>query len=171
MIAPEEDMTEPLVIAATSRTKAVMGMVIYLLLWLPVLYLWYLALNDWDHYLSSPFRRWALPTMTLIYLSTLPLFIKGLRQIFRHGRRIVWIEKDQLVYYDPSHFSVPCKDIATLLPVAGFMGRDAIAVVARDGSRKEFAAFGMSISRDEIMKRLREICGLPEPAPEQAPKD
>jgi hypothetical protein len=94
-----------------------------------------------------------------------------LRQIFRHGRRIVWIEKDQLVYYDPSHFSVPCKDIATLLPVAGFMGRDAIAVVARDGSRKEFAAFGMSISRDEIMKRLREICGLPEPAPEQAPKD
>ena len=163
-------MTERSVIAATSRTKAVMGMVIYLILWLPVLYFWYLALNDWDHLLSSPFRRWALPTMTLLYLSTLPLLIKGLRQIFRHGRRIVWIEKGQLVYYDPSHFSVPCKDIARLLPVAGFMGRDAIAVVTRDGRRKEFAAFGMNISRDEILKRLREICGLPEPALESEQK-
>jgi hypothetical protein len=159
-------MPEPIVIATTSRTRMIGGILVVLACVLPVFYFWYLALSDWDHsFSSSPFRQWGLLTMTLIYLGASPLFIKGFRQIIRHDGRVVWIEKDQLNYYHPSHFSVPCQDIVALLPVAGYMGHDSIAVVTRDGGRKKFIAVGMNISRDEILKRLCDVCGLPEPAP------
>jgi hypothetical protein len=158
-------MAESVVIATTSRARMILGILVVLACVLPVLYFWYLALNDWDRVFSSPFRQWALPTMTLLYLGGWPLFIRGFRQIIRHDGRIVWVAKGRLNYYHPSHFSVPCKDIVALLPVAGYMGHDSIAVVTRDGSRKKFIAVGMNISRDEILKRLCDICGLPKPAP------
>jgi hypothetical protein len=158
---------EPEVIATASRGNVVFLVAVVLGFGTIVAYFWYDAAGDWESFTSSLYRRWALPTLTFLYLSMLPLAARVLSQILLHGQRIVWIEKGQLIYYHPSHFSVPCKDIAALLPAKGIVGRDAIAVITRDGGRKEFAAFGMSISRDEIIRRLRNICGLPDSAPEQ----
>lgn len=162
---------KPEVIATASRANAIFLAAVVLGFGAIVAYFWYDAVGDWESFTSSLYRRWAVPTLTFLYLGMLPLAMRVLRQVALHGPRIVWIENDQLIYYHPSHFSVPCKDIAALLPARGILGRDAIAVVVRGGGRKEFAAFGMSVSRDEILKRLRTVCGLPEPAPEQAPKD
>ena len=164
-------MTKSEVIATTSRAQAALGVIIILIFAAFVVEMWRDASTDFQYYFSSHFRRWSLLGVTGGLLAAVPLAAGGLRQIVYHGRRIVWIEKDRLIYFDPFFFSVACADIAALSPVAGVMGRDAIAVITRDGRRKEFAAFGMSRSRDEILKRLREICGLPEPAPEQAHKN
>jgi hypothetical protein len=155
-------MTESETIARTSRAQATLGITIILIFAAIVLEMWRYAAADFEYFFSSHFRRWSLLGVTAGLLAAVPLAAGGLRQIVYHGRRIVWIERGRLIYFDPFFFSVPCTDIAALLPVTGVMGRDAIAVITRDGRRKEFAAFGMSISRDEIMKRLREICGLPE---------
>ena len=156
---------KPEVIATASRANVVFLVAVVLGFGAIVAYFWHDAAGDWESFASSLYRRWALPTLTFLYLSILPLVARVLRQIILHGRRIIWIEEGQLIYYHPSHFSVPCKDITALLPARGIVGRDAIAVITRDGERKEFAAFGMSISRDEIIRRLRKICGLPKPVP------
>lgn len=158
------------VIATASRANVVFLVTAVLGLGTIVAYFWHDAAGDWESFTSSLYRRWALPTLTFLYLSMLPLVVRVLRQIISHGPRVIWIEKGQLIYYHPSHFSVPCTNIAALLPTSGVMGRDAIAVITRDDERKEFAAFGMNIPRDEILQRLREVCGLPEPALEQPEK-
>jgi hypothetical protein len=153
-------VVESEVIATTSRGKAALGIIIILVFGALVIDMWRYAAADFQYYFSSQFRRWTLLGATAGLLAVVPLAAGGLRQMVYHGRRIVWIENERLIYYDPFFFSVPCADIAALLPVQGFMKRDAIAVITRDGRRKEFAAFGMSIPRDNILKRLRDVLGL-----------
>lgn len=160
-------MTEPVVIATTSHAQIVAGILIIVLFGLPVLYFWYLALNDWDHVFSSPFRRWALPTMTLLYLGVLPVFTKGIRQALRRDGRIVWIEDGRLIFFHPSFFSSPLIGITALSLTCDFWGRDQIRISLRDGEERKFHLGPMSIPASALAKRLREICGLPEPAPEQ----
>lgn len=163
-------MTEPVVIATTSPGRTVAGILIVLLLGLPVLYFWYLALNDWDHFFSSLFRQWGLPTMTLLYLSGLLGFIKIMRQVLRNGGRMVWIEEGVLHFFHPSYFSKPLAEIAALSLTCDFWGRDQIRISLRDGEERKFHLGPMSIPASAIVKRLREICGLPEPASEQETK-
>lgn len=161
-------MAETIVIAGTSRTKIVAGIVIILILGLPVLFFWYLALDDWDHFFSSPFRQWALPTMTLLYLGVWPSFIKFVRQMLRHDGRIVWIEDGRLIFLYSSFFSAPLTEIAAVSLTCDFWGRDQIRLSLRNGEERKFHLGAMSIPPDAIVKRLCEVCSLPEPKPQQA---
>lgn len=157
-------MAEPVIIATTSRGRTVAGIFIVLFLGLPVLYFWYLALNDWDHVFSSPFRRWALPTMTLLYLGAGSIFIKTVQQLLRHGGRTVWIEEGRLNFFYPSYFSEPLTGITAISLTCDFWGRDQIRILLRGGEERKFHLGPMSIPASTIVKRLREIRGLPEPA-------
>lgn len=84
---------------------------------------------------------------------------------------MVWIEDGVLHFFYPSYFSKPLAEIAALSLTCDFLGRDQIRISLRDGEERKFHLGPMSIPPDAIVKRLREVCGLPEPVPEQVQKD
>jgi hypothetical protein len=156
---------EPLVIGTTSRSRAVLGMLIPLGVGVFVAYLWFDAARDWEAFFSSRSSRTGVPTITLLWLVMLGVFVKLLRQNTSHGGRTIWIENGRLIFYYPSYFSVPLADITGLSLTYDFFGRKQVWISLRDGGGRKFYLTAMTASPDAILKRLREACGLPEPAP------
>ena len=159
---------EPEVIATTTPLMA--AWLVFMIVGFGIIDCWaiYEAVSDWERFRSSLYQRWAVPTMTVLYVSLLFMFAKGVRQYVRHGGRIVWVEDGRLIYYDPSHVCVPCSDIVSLTYGTNH-GVPAIGVFTKDGSKKVIRVQGMSISRDEMLRRLQKICGLPDSAVEIPP--
>jgi hypothetical protein len=82
---------------------------------------------------------------------------------------VLWVEDERLIYMDPSVLSVRCDDIVSVSPALS-NGFAAISLSLRDGRQETLLGVNMNIPRDEIIRRLREICGLPAAAPEQPQK-
>jgi hypothetical protein len=158
---------EPQVIATMSRNKALGVVPIILGIGVFVAYLWFDAARDWESFFSDRNSRVGIPTITILWLSMLPIAVKWMRQILSHDARMIWIENGQLVFFYPSYFSAPLTEITALSLTCDFWGRDQARITLRGGSESKFYLTSMSPPPDVIVKRLREICGLPDSAPEK----
>jgi hypothetical protein len=159
---------EPLIIATVPRTRVLVIVLAVLAVGALVIYCWIDAAQDWGDFFSRPYKSWAVPFITLSWFSLLPIAVKGSRQILSHGGRTVWIEDGRLIFFYPSYFSAPLTEIYALSLTCDFWGWDQIRISLRNGGECKFHLARMSIPSDAIVKRLREICGLPEPGPEQS---
>ena len=159
-----------LVIGTTSRTRAVLGLLLPLSLGLFVAYLWFDAAQDWDAFFASRNSYSGVPTITILWLAMLLLFVKLLRENINHQGRTNWIENGRLIFYFPSCYSVPVADITGLSLTYDFFGRKQVWISLKDGGGRKFYLTAMIASPDAILRRLREACGLPELAPESEQK-
>jgi hypothetical protein len=95
-------------------------------------------------------------------LLTLGALISTFRQVVFHQDRLIWIENGQVVWHDPTHFTVPCADIVKVTPGVGgkYFWYDNITFLMRDGSEKVIETDSLQESCDEVVHRLREALGL-----------
>lgn len=161
---------EPQVIATMPRNKALCSVPIILGIGIFVIYLWFDAAQDWQEFFSDRNSRVGIPIITMLWLSMLPIAVKWLRQILSHGARMIWIEDERLIVFYPSYFSASLTEISALSLTCDFWGRDQVRITLSGGSESKLYLTSMSPPPDVIVKRLREICGLPGAAPEQAPR-
>jgi len=160
--------TEPQIVATSTLAQNVPSLAIVALLDAVTLFLWYLAITDSADFFSVR-GSWALPGVTLLFLVVSYKIFKTMRRSLANGGRVLWVEDERLIYMDPSVLSVRCDDIVSVSPALS-NGFAAISLSLRDGRQETLLGMNMNIPRDEIIRRLRDICGLPESAPEQAQK-
>jgi hypothetical protein len=160
--------TEPQIVATSTVSQNILGWAVMVVSDALVLFCWYLAITDTDHFFSVR-GSWALPGVTLLFAIVSYKILKTSWRAMSNGGRILWIENERLIYLDPSVLSVRCDDIVSVSPTRS-NGFSAISLSLRDGRQETLPGRNMNIPRDQIMRRLREICGLPEPAPESEQK-
>ena len=160
--------TEPQIVATSTLAQNVPSLAIVALFDAVILFLWYLAITDSEDFFSVR-GSWALPGVTLLFLVVSYKICKTMRRFLSNGGRVLWVQDQRLIYMDPSVLSVRCDDIVSVSPALS-NGFAAISLSLRDGRQETLLGMNMNIPRDEIIRRLRDICGLPESAPEQAQK-
>lgn len=157
--------TELQIVATSTPAQNILGWAVIAFGDALVLFCWYLAITDTDDFFSVR-GSWALPGVTLLFAIVSYKVAKTSWRAMSNGGRILWIENERLIYLDPSVLSVRCDEIVSVSPSRS-NGFAAISLSLRDGRQETLPGLNMNIPRDQIIRRLREICGLPEPPPEQ----
>jgi hypothetical protein len=102
-----------------------------------------------------------LPTMVVFaWLFSIPaanLFRVVLKQVVYNASRLIWIENEQLVWRDPTFFSVPCADIVQVSCGIGgkFAQLDIITVHTRDGAERKIATDALAETCEDVVKAIR----------------
>lgn len=153
---------EPLVIVTVSRRRVWYVAALVLAIGVFVAYLWFDAAQDWEGFFASRNSRLRIPIISLLWLAMLVIALKWARQLLSHDGRTVWIEDGRLIFFYPSYFSEPLSNISALSLTSDFFGWDQIRISLRHGAERKFHITRMPVQPDVLVKRLREICGLPE---------
>lgn len=161
--------TEPQIVATSTPSQNILGWAILAFGDALVLFCCYLAITDTEDFFDVR-GSWAIPGVTLLFAVVTYKAAKTSWRAFSNGGRILWIENERLIYLDPSVLSVRCADIVSVSP-SQYYGFAAIALSLRGGRQETLPGMNMNIPRDQIIRRLREICGLPDPGPGQVQKE
>lgn len=159
---------EPLVIVAVSRRRVWYAAALVLAIGVFVAYLWFDAARDWEGFFVSRNSRLGVPTVTILWLTMLVIAVKWARQVLSHDGRTVWIEDGRLIFFYPSYFSEPLANISALSLTCDFWGWDQIRISLKHGAERKFHITRMPVPPDVLVKRLREVCGLPEAVAERS---
>jgi hypothetical protein len=107
-----------------------------------------------------------IPTMVVLLWILLIPATRSLLSIFSevvfHKARLIWIEKDKLIWRDPSFFSLACAEITHMSCGTGgnFSQLDTITFRMRTGEEKVIATDALAEDCDEVVKKIRRYLGL-----------
>jgi hypothetical protein len=108
------------------------------------------------------YHAYAVTCCITCWVSIIPLsrlLFSIVRQLVFHDARLLWVEKDMLVWQDVSNFSVRCSDVEKVIDGFGgdFGQFDTLVFKMRDGSDKAITTAMMRETASDIARQLSEI--------------
>jgi hypothetical protein len=156
---PASEKKERVTIANYSAWKSLVGASILLGLALIFIYGWLdFAISRTSVLNYGVYATYALAMGSSIYLAMLPLLWKIFRQVLFDGRRVIWKEDERLIYLDANYLAVSCSEISEISLSYNKRDQEGIELLLVDGSRKFLPTGGLSISSDEVERRIKGIC-------------